>query len=99
MHSIVHTQAEGAVDRYDVHVVVANLLETRKDRVWLVRRALSSPGDVSSADGPHASDSTAEAVANSSDSMSDGTREQKQGHTRKSDKQVLRAGDRPPGCG
>ncbi len=65
MHSEVRAQAEGAIDHSDVHVVVANLLETRKDRVWLVRRAVSnSPGDSS-----NAGDSRAEADAKSSVSM------------------------------
>lgn len=43
-----------------MHVVVANLLETRKDRVWLVRRAVSNTGDAASADSRGASDSRPE---------------------------------------
>ena len=56
MRSAVSMQAEGAISHYDVHVVVANLLETRKDRVWLVRRAVSSPGDGTPADSRSDSD-------------------------------------------
>ncbi len=69
MHSVVCMQAEGAINHSDVHVVVANLLETRKDRVWLVRRAVgNSPGDSSSA-----GDSIAEAEENNGNSMAGGT--------------------------
>lgn len=32
-------QAAGAIERYGVHAVVANMLETRKDVVTLVSRA------------------------------------------------------------
>ena len=32
-------QAAGAIERYGVHAVVANILETRKDEVTLVSRA------------------------------------------------------------
>jgi len=31
-------QATGALTRYDVHAVVANILHTRKDRVLIVRK-------------------------------------------------------------
>jgi hypothetical protein len=35
---ILMDKAGGALDKYKVHAVVANLLHTRKDRVWVVRR-------------------------------------------------------------
>ena len=35
---ILMDKARGALDRYGVHAVVANLLHTRKDRVWVVRQ-------------------------------------------------------------
>jgi hypothetical protein len=36
-------KARGALDKYGVHAVVANLLHTRKDRVWVVRK--QPPGE------------------------------------------------------
>lgn len=35
---ILLAKARGALDKYGVHAVVANLLHTRKDRVWVVRK-------------------------------------------------------------
>lgn len=35
---ILMDKAGGALNKYGVHAVVANLLHTRKDRVWVVRR-------------------------------------------------------------
>ena len=39
-------QARGAIGNYAVHAVVANLLHTRKERVWIVRNAAATePSD------------------------------------------------------
>ncbi len=35
-------QASSSVDSYGVHAVVANLLHTRKEQVWLVRKDSST---------------------------------------------------------
>jgi hypothetical protein len=38
-------QAAGALDKYHVHAVVANLLHTRKDRVLVIQRPAVGAGD------------------------------------------------------
>ena len=50
-------QAEGALEKYGVHVVVANVLTTRKDRVWLIRRGDGSTGGAQDADSSRKGDS------------------------------------------
>lgn len=40
----VHGQAGAAVAKYDVHAVVANILDTRKEVVQLVRRSAAAEG-------------------------------------------------------
>ena len=51
------TQAEGAIKKYGVHVVVANLLATRKDRVWLIRQGAASSGSATTVESSREGDS------------------------------------------
>eukprot|EP00878_Enallax_costatus_P030985 GHUV01033808.1.p1 GENE.GHUV01033808.1~~GHUV01033808.1.p1 ORF type:complete len:120 (+),score=32.08 GHUV01033808.1:720-1079(+) len=47
--SILLNKASGALDRYQVHAVVANLLHTRKDRVLIVQQRQKGRSDRSGA--------------------------------------------------